>query len=272
MSKPCFWYNAELIEGNSLSLTIDEPGFIYGATVFTTLRVYDQSLDHPLTHWTNHCHRLQSSLQAFGWQQPDWEQLRQGAQSLITLYPVLRITLFPDGRELIMGRPLPANLAQWQEQGITAWVAQSPSVKFHRCLPTHKTGNYLSPWLAKQMAQNMGAQEGILVDNHGNWLETSTGNLWGWRDGHWWTPPVEAGILPGVMRSHLIEWLTCQNQRVCEEPWSPELVRQLDAIAYTNCVVEVVPIHRVIQENSERVYDPLHPVLRNSQKLKAPCF
>ncbi|NEO01279.1 MAG: 4-amino-4-deoxychorismate lyase, partial [Moorea sp. SIO3I7] len=76
-----------------------------------------------------------------------------------------------------------------------------------------------------------------------------------------------SGILPGVMRSHLIEWLTCQNQRVCEEPWSPELVRQLEAIAYTNCVVEVVPIHRVIQENSERAYDPLHPVLQDLRQL-----
>ncbi|HCF27363.1 MAG TPA: 4-amino-4-deoxychorismate lyase, partial [Cyanobacteria bacterium UBA11049] len=54
-----------------------------------------------------------------------------------------------------------------------------------------------------------GAGEAILVDANGNWLETSTGNLWGWQNGCWWTPPLEAGILPGVVRQQLINW--CQN-------------------------------------------------------------
>jgi len=37
------------------------------------------------------------------------------------------------------------------------------------------------------------------MDESGNWLETSTGNLWG---GGWWTP-LAAEIAPGVVRSQL---------------------------------------------------------------------
>jgi 4-amino-4-deoxychorismate lyase len=44
--------------------------------------------------------------------------------------------------------------------------------------------------LAKANAQKLNTQEAILVDAAGNWLETSTGNLWGWRDGSWWTPAL----------------------------------------------------------------------------------
>ncbi|WP_239651458.1 hypothetical protein [Neosynechococcus sphagnicola] len=65
-----FWYDGELHTGTTLSLPLQDPGLIYGATLFTTLRVYGLQLDHPLTLWQLHCQRLQRSLEAFGWQPP----------------------------------------------------------------------------------------------------------------------------------------------------------------------------------------------------------
>lgn len=257
----CFWYNGNLVEGGELALAINDPGLIYGATVFTTLRVY-QSLDHPLTYWQGHCARLQTSLEAFDWQQPDWERLRHGAELLKKQFPVLRIVVFPDGREWITGRFLPPDLAQRQQQGITAWVADS---MLQRSLPQHKTGNYLAPWLALQKAQQSGAQEAILVDEAGNWLETSTGNLWGWRNGRWWTPPLPAGILPGLLRTQLITKFRCQNEEVTEEVWNPETVETFEAIAYTNCVMEVIPIHTILRSAAQQLYPSSHLGL---QKLR----
>lgn len=113
------------------------------------------------------------------------------------------------------------------------------------------------------------------MDESGNWLETSTGNLWGWRDGSWWTPPLTAGILPGVVRSQLASWLKHDHQPVREEPWLPELVKGFEAIAYSNSVVEVIPIHTVIQgrEAGEQVnqmnYDPHHPSFKRLRGLFA---
>lgn len=133
-----FWYNGQVIEGEMLNLTIKDPGLLYGATIFTTLRVYD-SLEHPLTHWQAHCDRLRQSLQAFGWSQPNWQRLHQGAE-MLSHYPVLRITLFADGREWVTGRFLPEDVETRQQQGITARLAEA---QFCRSLPEHKTGNYL---------------------------------------------------------------------------------------------------------------------------------
>lgn len=244
-----------MIESQTLELEIDDPGLLYGATVFTTLRVYENSLDSRLTHWRCHCDRLKSSLQTFDWRLPDEQRLRQGAQAMMADFPVLRITIFPDGREWITGRLLPKNLTEIQTNGVSVIVADP---EFTRCLPTHKTGNYLSPWLAKANAQKLNTQEAILVDVVGNWLETSTGNLWGWRDGSWWTPPLTAGILAGVMRGQLKDWLLKQYL-VREEPWTPELVKGFEAIAYSNSVVETVPIHTVIQPVGKLECDPDHP-------------
>lgn len=239
------WYSGKLIKTGIIELGINDPGLLYGATIFTTLRVYAHSLDDGRTNWEGHCDRLRNSIEKFGWQEPDWARIREGAKILQRDFPVLRITIFPDGREWIIGRDLPSDLEERQQQGIVAWLAKTG--EFRRSLAEHKTGNYLTAWLALNEAKKYGAKEAILIDESGNWLETSTGNLWGWQDGRWWTPPLTAGILPGLMRKQLIDWLKSQNQIVEEELWTEELVSGMEAIAYSNSVVEVVPIHTVIR-------------------------
>jgi 4-amino-4-deoxychorismate lyase len=265
------WYDGRLLPAATLELSIHEPGLLYGATVFSTLRVYSQSLDHPLTHWQAHCARLDHSLQTLGWQQPNWEQVRQGAEALRSQFPVLRITLFPDGREWIIGRELPSDLSVRQQQGIIAWLATpEPELEWQRSLAAHKTGNYLSAWLAGQRAQQLGAQEAILVDASGNWLETTTGNLWGWGQGQWWTPPTEAGILPGIVRQQLITALARHNKKVGAIPWHPDWVTQLEAIAYSNCVVELVPIRVVFSQDTVHTYAADHAAWQELRQLFDP--
>ncbi len=238
-----YWYDGKLIDSDSINLKTSEPALLYGATVFTTMRVYQQSLTHPLTHWSAHCDRLKHSIISFGWQQPDWQRLKIGVESLLTYFPVIRIVVFPDGREWITGRQLPPDLTSKQQQGITAWIAKEPI--YRRSLSSHKTGNYLGAYLALQKARQFEAQEAILIDRQDNWLETSTGNLWGYKNGCWYTPSLEVGILPGIARSHLFNWLQKQDIPVEENIWTPQFIQDLEVIAYSNCVVEIIPIHTI---------------------------
>ncbi|MFM7324963.1 MAG: 4-amino-4-deoxychorismate lyase, partial [Nodosilinea sp.] len=62
-----YWFDGQLHSGDQVCLAIDDPALIYGATVFTTLRVYGQTLDHPLTAWAAHQRRLALALDSFGW-------------------------------------------------------------------------------------------------------------------------------------------------------------------------------------------------------------
>lgn len=262
-----YWYCGKLIKSEQLELNINDPGLLFGATVFTTLRVYDHSLDHHLTNWKAHCSRLQLSLQTFHWTEPNWNLVRQGAQELLQDFPVIRITIFPDGREWITGRLLPGNLTEKQNYGIVAAVAES---EFARSLPNHKTGNYLSPWLARKIAQDVKAEEAILIDSEGNWLETSTGNLWGWKDDSWWTPALEVGILPGIERSHIIKDLQKRQITVRQVPWTPQLVKEFAVIAYSNSIVEIIPIHTVHQPTGSLEYNPKHPCFLELKGLFVP--
>lgn len=259
-----YWYNGKTINSQFIELELDNPGLLYGATVFTTLRIYNNSLDHPLTHWLSHLDRIKTSLNFFNWQQPNWYLVRQGAEAIKQHFPVLRITVFPDGKEWITGRNLPQDLAQKQKHGITASLANS---QFYRSLPSHKTGNYLTAWQAKIHAQDINTQEAIFTDPQGNWLETTTGNLWGWKDDSWWTPPLDGGILPGIVLGHLTTFLRNQQYNVYQEPWTKELVESFDAIAYSNCVVETVPIHTVIQPASQLEYNSYHICLKQLENF-----
>jgi branched-subunit amino acid aminotransferase/4-amino-4-deoxychorismate lyase len=241
-----YWYRGKLIDSALLQIAYDDPALIYGASVFTTCRIYAGSIDHPLTMWSAHQQRLANHMQGLGWPAPNWSNILAGVRAIAQIHAVVRITLFADGRELIWGRSLPADLAANQQQGIVAAVQAG----FERTLPQYKTGNYLAPWLARQKV----AQEAILVNAAGHWLETSTGNLWGWQDQTWYTPPLTAGILPGIMRAYLVQWLRTQGKIVNEGHWDQQLVHQFTGIAYSNAVVQFLPIHTVLTVTEQKQY------------------
>jgi len=267
------WFNGVLLadreaEGRIAiaNHALDDAALKFGASVFTTMRVYEQRLDHPRSQFSAHCDRLNYSVDAFSWQQPNWTYIQEGCQQLLAHYPVIRITLFPNGTEWITGRTLPAQLTTWQQAGITGWLAPPT---YARSLPAHKTGNYLACWLARQEAKKQGANEAILTNFQGDWLETATGNLWGWADGRWWTPlasPVgpsgEPACLPGIMRSQIQKILGEKGQIINAQVWSQAVVSRFDAIAYSNCVVELVPIHTILHGRTTLEYNAHHASLK----------
>ena len=248
-----FYYAGQLKKTNHIELNINDSAWLYGANIFSTMRVYNHSLNHPLTNWQKHLERLKNSLKKLDWQVPDWQLIEQETQELLQHFPVIRITLFPDGRELIIGRELPQNLAKKQTDGIKGLVCLDPLLQ--RSLPHHKTGNYLTPWLALQQSQKIGYQEAILTNHKQHWLETSTGNLWGYKQGTWFTPDLAIGILPGIARSMI---LAKADFPIKVNYWTPEFVCELEAIAYSNSVVEIIPFNTIKLGEQNMTYNPYH--------------
>jgi 4-amino-4-deoxychorismate lyase len=265
-AKHLFWYDGQLLNSPSLTLAIDDPALIYGASIFTTMRVYHSDLSHSRTFWQQHIQRLRVSLDAFDWEFSDWQRLEQGVIALLPFSPVLRITIFPNGRELIQGRNLPPDLDHNKKSGVVGRVVDS---FYDRSLGSHKTGNYLGPWLALQSARKHGAKEGILTDSHGSWLETSTGNLWGY-DGHsWYTPSLSStngtSILSGITRTYILESLQRDGLPTQEVIWNLELVRKFTVIAYSNCVIELIPFRQIHIDETQLEFSVNNPALSQLQ-------
>jgi para-aminobenzoate synthetase/4-amino-4-deoxychorismate lyase len=69
----------------------------------------------------------------------------------------------------------------------------------------HKTtrrAQYDRGW---RSAEALGAFDTLFFNDRGELTEGGRSNVFVKREGRWWTPPLSSGVLPGVMRSVLLE-------------------------------------------------------------------
>jgi branched-subunit amino acid aminotransferase/4-amino-4-deoxychorismate lyase len=113
-------------------------------------------------------------------------------------------------------------------------------------LAAHKTLNYLSGVLAKELARRAGAYDALYTVDGSRVLETTTANVFVFEEEELWTP--KNGVLPGVMRALVLAIARGQGIRVRERSFTlHELTRGEEAFL-TSSLVEVLPLLRVGDE------------------------
>ena len=108
--------------------------------------------------------------------------------------------------------------------------------------PLIKSNNLLNCALAMQEAVRRGAFEGLMRNYRGELAEFSTANLFVVKNGAVLTPPLEAGLLPGITREFLFEvgaeaGIPVREQALCD----PDLFGADEAFL-TSTTREIVPI------------------------------
>jgi branched-chain amino acid aminotransferase len=111
--------------------------------------------------------------------------------------------------------------------------------------PLIKSNNLLNSALAMQEAVRRGAFEGIMRNYRGELAECSTANLFIVKDGAALTPPLDAGLLPGITREFLFEIGTEAGIAVREQVLRDEDLFGADESFLTSTTREVVPIVQV---------------------------
>lgn len=106
-------------------------------------------------------------------------------------------------------------------------------------LVRHKTFNYGDSMLAKRQARAEGIDEPIFCNIQGQLTEGAVSNLFFIKNGRLYTPPVKAGLLPGIIRSYL-----CQCYDVIEKPLYPEDIETFDECFLTNSLMGLMPVRR----------------------------
>ncbi len=156
-----------------------------------------------IRHLERHLARLYSSARHFGFRVDDADLRRQLAQACESLSEAgefrLRLTLFADGRfELRHARlpPLPT----------TVKLLLSPQpMRSDDVFLSHKTSlrqGYDRGW---QAAEAAGAFDTLFCNERGELTEGGRSNLFIRLAGRWYTPPLSAGLLPGVMRAVMLD-------------------------------------------------------------------
>ena len=108
--------------------------------------------------------------------------------------------------------------------------------------PLIKSNNLLNCALAMQEAVRRGAFEGLMRNYRGELAEFSTANLFVVKDGAVLTPPLGAGLLPGITREFLFEVGADAGVPVREQVLKDPELFGADEVFLTSTTREIVPI------------------------------
>src|SRR4051812_44081401 len=108
-----------------------------------------------------------------------------------------------------------------------------------------KSNNLMNSALAMQEALRSNAFEGIMRNYRGELTECTTANLFIVRNGAALTPPLEAGLLPGITREFLFDVGKLVGVDVREQVLRDDDLFGADEAFLTSTTRELVPIVRV---------------------------
>jgi len=131
------------------------------------------------------------------------------------------------------------------ERGVT--VALVPIVRNHpgSVNPLIKSNNLLNNALAMQEAFRRGGYEGVMRNYRGELAECTQSNLFIVKNGAALTPPIDAGLLPGITREYLFEVGGELGIPVREQVLRDDDLFGADEAFLTSTTREAVPIVQV---------------------------
>ncbi|MBS0309383.1 MAG: aminodeoxychorismate synthase component I [Proteobacteria bacterium] len=189
---------------------------------FSLLETMRASVDG-CAYLERHLARLRASAAYFGFvwhEQAVRDQLQQVCAALPPGAHRLRLVLDQDGHCAIQTAPL---LSLQEPVGLL--LAQQRT-RTDALFLRHKTTQRAVYDAAWRDAEAQGAFDALFCNERGDVTEGARSNLFVKLDGRWYTPPLSAGLLPGVMRSVLLDdpaWqasersITISDLRAAEE-------------------------------------------------------
>jgi len=108
--------------------------------------------------------------------------------------------------------------------------------------PATKSGNYLNNVLALAEAKDRGATDCLMCNTDGFVTEASTSNVFARIDGVWCTPPLTSGILAGVTRAMLLQFLPECGERAEERDLRPADLRRADEVFLSSTLRDIAPV------------------------------
>jgi branched-chain amino acid aminotransferase len=255
--------NGRLFDREHAVVSVFDHGFLYGEGIYETLRTYN---GRPFL-FDRHMRRLRHSASLMALPVPMDDRALESR-----LFETMRAADLGDaGREaylrilvtrgvgdlsydpsaclvpsiIVIAKPQIDPPADVYERGVN--VALVSIVRNHpdTVNPVIKSNNLLNNALAMQEAVRAGAFEGVMRNYRGELAECTTANLFVVRHGTACTPPLDAGLLPGITREFLFEVGAEANIPVVEATLNDGDLLGADEAFLTSTTREVVPIVRV---------------------------
>ncbi len=255
--------NGRVSDQEHASISIFDHGFLFGEGIYETLRTYNGqpflverhmrrlrtsasmiALSIPLTDPQIDA-RFRETMTAAGLPTTD----REAYIRILVTRGIGELTYDPAATPvpsiIVIVKPHVEPPADVFERGVK--VALVPIVRNHpgTVNPLIKSNSLLNNALAMQEAIRRGGFEGIMRNYKGELAECTQSNLFIVKNGAALTPPVDAGLLPGITREYLFEVGAGAGIPVREQVLHDADLFGADEAFLTSTTREVVPIVQV---------------------------
>ncbi|WP_155594054.1 aminodeoxychorismate lyase [Lysinibacillus cavernae] len=266
------WMNGNYMAAQDLRISPFDHGFLYGLGFFETFRTYKGQV----FGWEAHMERLQLALSQYHIHltYPEnvllevVQQLNQQAGGLDGYFRLnvsagehtigLQPTEYKQPNVIIFRKEL-LDTPRGSEK-IAQWLTtpRNTPEKGLRVKSHHYGNNVLGRFEMQSLAQ----QEGFFLTEQGYVAEGVTSNVFWVRNDILYTPSLETGILPGIIRAWVIKKANALAIEVREGFYAKEDLLQSTECFITNSVQELVPISSLEDQqflgNKGPIYSRLH--------------
>jgi branched-chain amino acid aminotransferase len=249
------YINGEIISRDKVQIPVFDRGLLYGYGLFETMRSYNGHV----FYLDRHIARLVNSAGVLGIREAlEREKLETGVLRTLKANGLddarIRLTVTAGEGSRSIGMPVSGKLTiiitveelvlpspeNYLEGLRTSIVSIRRNSKSPMC--RLKALGYLENLLAHAEAVDDGNDEAILLNGDGYVAECSASNLFIVETDKLITPPIEAGILPGVTRRIIIDLASSIGIKVSQEAVSVKRLLNAEEVFITNSVIEIMPI------------------------------
>ena len=249
--------DGQLVPPERAQVSVFDRGFLYGDSVFESLRSYGGRL----FALDEHLVRLKRSAERVAIELPvSVDTLRNELRYALSVhgnaecYARLTLTrgtgrslgldpeLAGEPRRVLLITALAAPPAEVYAQGIGAITYRGERPSDAAGVADAKIGNYLLAVLAMRAARARGAREALIEDSHGCVLEGAASNLFAVIAGKLVTAPESSAILPGITRGHVLELARAAGMPVELRPIAKTELTSAQEVFVCSSIRELVPV------------------------------
>jgi branched-chain amino acid aminotransferase len=256
--------DGEIVPWENATVHVMTHSLHYGSAIFEGIRCYDTDKGTQIFRLDEHIKRFYNSARIYGMSIPfapdevsaaikrtiRENKIKECYIRPIAFYGWDEVGVNPLGNKVHLAIAVWPWLPYLGEEGlkngvrckISSWARIDP-----RSMPmmAKAAANYANSILARLEAQSQGYHEAILLNSSGMVTEGTGENIFLISNSQIITPPLSAGILPGITRESIIELGRSMGYTVEETNLSRSELLLADELFFSGTAAEVTPIKEV---------------------------
>ena len=258
------WMDGRLVDWNDAKVHVLTHGLHYGYSIFEGIRCHDTPRGPAIFRLPEHLDRFFNSAKVYRMKLPySLDEVRNACLQLVQANGISNVYLRPiafSGYGEMGLDPTRSSVqlavAEWEwgaylgadgvERGVRATISSWVRMDSRMLPPQAKcSSNYANSGLAKMEAVAGGYDEAILLNSAGMVSEGPGENIFRVKKDVVSTPPASSGILRGITRDTVIEFLTDEHLLFRRNDFTREELFTSDEVFYTGTAAGITPIREV---------------------------